>query len=111
MPAGTLVPTPLLERAASRFRLLGEPARLQLLNLLSSHDELPVQGLAEAADLSHANASKHLRLMEVAGIVARRKSGLHAYYRIADPTLSGICLLVCGQLQREAAGLPNPSHQ
>ena len=103
MPAGTLVPTALLERAAFRFRLLGEPARLQLLNLLSTHDELAVQDLAEATHLSHANTSKHLRLMESAGLVARRKDGLHAFYRIADPTLSGICLLVCGQLQREAA--------
>ena len=36
-------------------------------------------------------------------VQARRKDGLHAYYQIADPSLSGICLLVCAQIERASA--------
>lgn len=97
-----LVPRPLLALAAERFRLLGEPVRLEVLNVLHARGEQHVQALVEATGQSHANVSKHLRLMAETGLVERRREGPYAYYRIADPTLSGICLLVCGQLQREA---------
>ncbi|MDX1530602.1 MAG: metalloregulator ArsR/SmtB family transcription factor [Rhodothermales bacterium] len=103
METPTLLPPSWLERAAERFRLLGEPVRLGLLNLLHTRGEMNVQELVEATGQSHANVSKHLRLMLDAGLVGRRQEGLYAYYRIADPSLSGICLLVCAQLQREAA--------
>lgn len=94
-----LVPRDLLEEAARRFQLLGEPVRLEILNLLQAYDEMNVQEIVEATGQSHANVSKHLRLMASAGLVSRRKEGLYAFYRISDPSLSGICLLVCGQLR------------
>ena len=101
----TLVPREMLEEAARRFQLLGEPVRLEILNLLQVNNEMNVQQIVEASGQSHANVSKHLRLMASAGLVARRKDGLYAFYRIADPSLSGLCLLVCGQLER---GAPPP---
>lgn len=97
----SLLPREMLEAAARRFQLLGEPVRLEILNLLQINDEMNVQDLVERTGQSHANVSKHLRLMASAGFVARRKEGLYAYYRIADPSLSGMCLLVCSQLQRD----------
>ena len=99
MPVVDLVPPSLLTQAAERFRLLGDPVRLHLLNLLHVEREMTVQALAEATEQSHANTSKHLRLMAEAGLVGRRQEGLFAYYHIADPSLSGLCLLVCGQLR------------
>lgn len=103
MEPRTLVPASWLDRAAERFRLLGEPVRLGLLNRLHTRGEMNVQELVEATGQSHANVSKHLRLMLDAGLVARRQEGLYAYYRIADASLAGICLLVCAQLQQEAS--------
>ncbi len=97
-----LVPRELLEQAARRFRLLGEPARLELLNLLHTHGEMNVQDLVAATGQSQANVSKHLRLMTEEQMVSRRQEGLYSYYRIADPSLSGICLLVCGQVRAGA---------
>ena len=99
MAVSELVPLVLLEQVADRFRLLGDPVRLQLLNLLHLHGEMTVQALAEASEQSHANTSKHLRLMAEAGMVARRQEGLYAFYEVADPSLSGVCLLMCGQVQ------------
>jgi ArsR family transcriptional regulator, arsenate/arsenite/antimonite-responsive transcriptional repressor len=94
----TLVSDAQLAQAARRFRLLGEPTRLELLNLLHARGEMNVQDLVEASGQSQANVSKHLRLLLDEGLVGRRRDGPFSYYRIADPTLAALCMLVCGQL-------------
>ena len=101
MADASMVPISLINEAAHRFRLLGEPVRLQILNLLHAQGECNVQTLVEATEQSQANVSKHLRLLLDEGLVARRKDGLYAYYSIDDPTLAALCLLVCGQIERE----------
>lgn len=100
-----IIPADHLEEVASRFRLLSDPVRLELLNQLLVYGERNVQALVAATGHQQANVSKHLRLLLEAGMVARRQEGLYAYYQIADPSLSGLCLLVCGQVQarRQAA--------
>jgi ArsR family transcriptional regulator, arsenate/arsenite/antimonite-responsive transcriptional repressor len=101
--SATLIPRDQLEQVARRFRLLGEPARLELLNLLHTHGELHVQALVEASGLSQANVSKHLRLLMDEGLVTRRQEGLYSFYRIDDPMLAALCLLVCGRLAEAGA--------
>lgn len=103
MPQGAMIPPSLLEDTARRFRLLGEPVRLALLNVLHNEGELAVQDLCARTDQSQANVSKHLRLLLDEGLVRRRQDGVFAYYTIADPTIAALCLLVCGQLQRADA--------
>lgn len=100
-----MIPTKLIERAARRFKLLGEPTRLLLLNALQEHGELSVQELVDQTEQQQANVSKHLGMMAREGLVKRRKDGLYSYYSIADPTLSALCMLVCGQLKQEASAL------
>lgn len=97
---GSLVPEGLLEEAARRFKLLSEPVRLQILNQLHAAGELNVQEIAAATGQSQANVSKHLGMLGRERLVVRRKEGLFAYYRIADPMLSDICSAVCRQLRR-----------
>jgi|SRR5689334_17335618 DNA-binding transcriptional ArsR family regulator len=97
------VPTTLLEQAAERFRLLSDPTRLRLLNELDLENELPVGELAERAGVGVSNTSKHLHQLEREGIVAKRREGTTIYYRIADPTLSELCDLVCAGLRRRFA--------
>lgn len=96
----TLVPRDLLEHTAHRFRLLGEPTRLQILNCLHAMGEQNVQSLVSATGQSQANVSKHLRLLLNEGLIGRRQEGPFAYYRITDPTLAALCMLVCGRLQQ-----------
>ena len=96
-----LIPRKLLDRVAHRFKLLGEPVRLEILNLLQTHGEMNVQELVEATGQGQGNVSKHLGLMAREGFVRRRREGVYAYYSISDPSLSGLCLLVCGQLRTE----------
>ncbi|MGB3544804.1 ArsR/SmtB family transcription factor [Rubrivirga sp.] len=95
----SLVPTDLLEAAAARFRLLGDPTRLRLLRSLYGAEEMDVQSLADETGQSHANTSKHLRQLAQAGVVDGRRDGLHVYYRITDPTLQRLCDLVCDALE------------
>jgi ArsR family transcriptional regulator len=99
------VPDDFLEAAAARFRLLGDPVRLRLLNALLERGEATVQDLAEAAGQSHQNASKHLRLLADGGLVGARRDGVFSVYRVTDPSVPGLCLLVCGGI-REAQGAP-----
>lgn len=96
---GTLIPDVLLDQAARRFKMLGESARLHILNSLHVAGELNVKQIAEATGQSQANVSKHLGLLSREGLVDRRKEGLFAFYTIADPMLSLICAAVCRQLR------------
>lgn len=96
------MPPDLMKQVARRFKVLSEPVRLQLLNHLFVRGELTVQELVEASGHQQANVSKHLLLMAREGLLSRRQEGLYVYYDIADPTLSSLCLLVCGRIQQEA---------
>lgn len=95
----------LLSQVAYRFKLLGEPVRLEIINLLHTNGEMNVQELIEATGQQQANISKHLKLLATEEMVKRRQDGLYAYYSISDPSLSGLCLLVCGQLQNKVFNL------
>jgi ArsR family transcriptional regulator len=99
------VPTNLVDQAAERFRLLSDPTRLRLLNELDAAGELPVGELAGRAGVGLSNTSKHLHQLEREGIVARRRQGTTILYRIADPTLSELCELVCSGLRQRFAAL------
>ena len=97
----TLKLTPeLLEIIAARFKALGEPARLQILNALRA-GELTVTELVEETGLGQANVSKHLQLLHGMGFVTRRKDGLYVYYGLADRDVFRLCDIMCGRLESE----------
>ncbi len=88
---------------AERFKALGEPSRLEILSALR-RGERTVTQILEATQLGQANVSKHLQVLYAAGFVQRRKEGLSIYYRLADGDVLQLCELMCGRLEREAAG-------
>lgn len=94
------LPDSLVDVIARRFRVLGEPMRIKLLDCLRD-GEANVQELTEATGASQQNVSKHLGLLLDAGIVGRRKEGTLSLYRITDETVFDICESVCGSLQRQ----------
>lgn len=87
------------EQVAERFRVLGEPMRLRLLHCLMD-SEKSVSELVQLSGATQANVSRHLQTLKQAGILHRRKEGLHVYYSIGDPTVFELCDHVCGSLQR-----------
>lgn len=103
-----------LELIAERFRVLGDPLRLRLLQALGD-GERTVAELTLRAETSQANTSKHLGILLRSGLVARRKEGLFVYYRAADPDVFRLCDLVCGSLKdkltRELSQLRAPGRR
>jgi rhodanese-related sulfurtransferase len=71
------------EQFARIGKALASSRRLELLDLLGQ-GERPVEALAEAAGLSIANASQHLRVLLGARLVETRRAGQRIYYRLAD---------------------------
>jgi DNA-binding transcriptional ArsR family regulator len=98
------LPEPLIELIAQRFRVLGEPMRIKLLDRLRDGDAT-VGELQEALGASQQNVSKHLGVLLQAGMVARAKRGTSAVYSIADEAVFELCEQVCGGLRRQLSDL------
>ncbi len=104
MPLPHPLPEELAELIARRFRALGDPMRVRILDLLRDQ-ELSVTALAEQLGAGQQNVSKHLAVLVESGMLARRKEGTHAYYRIADEGVFALCEQICGSLQSQLATL------
>lgn len=94
------LPAPLVELIAERFRVLGEPMRIQLLDALRE-GPATVQELQEATGASQQNVSKHLGVLLRGGLVSRSKEGNFSRYAIADQGVFELCEQVCGGLRRQ----------
>ena len=97
-------PDDLVELIAARFRALSEPSRIKLLDRLRE-GEATVLELSELIGTTQQNVSKHLGVLQRAGIVARRKQGNFAYYRIVDEGVFSLCEAVCGSLREQVESL------
>lgn len=94
------LPDDLAELIATRFRILGEPMRIKLLDRLREGG-MPVGRLATELGTTQQNASKHLGILHQAGIVSREKQGNSSVYAIADPTVFALCEQVCGGMRQQ----------
>ena len=95
------IPDQVLLLMAEKFRMLSEPTRLMILRTLMTARELNVTQIVEQTGSTQANISKHLKQLAEAGLVARRKEGLNALYRLADPIVKKICHLACETILKE----------
>ena len=104
MPLPHPLPESVVELIARRFRVIGEPMRIRILDRLRD-GEASVHELTVALGTSQQNVSKHLAVLHEAGIVSRHKSGTQTLYAIADDSVLGLCEQVCGGLQRQFSEL------
>jgi DNA-binding transcriptional ArsR family regulator len=88
-----------LDSVATRFRILGVPLRLEILNELAN-GERTVSALVEATGSTQPNVSKHLTTLLAHRLVKREKRGNSAYYSVADPAVFQLCEIVCGHIER-----------
>ena len=95
--AGNVLNDKTLELIAERFRLLGDPVRLRLLQTLEA-GEMSVADLVVATGAAQASVSKHLQLLLRGGLVHRRRQGMFVFYSVADDRVFELCDVVCGSL-------------
>ncbi len=103
-PGPQPLPDPLVDLIAQRFRCLGEPLRIKLLDRLRE-GEATVGELQQATGGSQQNVSKHLGVLLNAGMVSRAQIGNRASYAITDETVFELCELVCAGMRRQLAEL------
>jgi rhodanese-related sulfurtransferase/DNA-binding transcriptional ArsR family regulator len=84
-------------------KALGSPKRLELLDLLAQ-SERSVDALAATAGLSVTLTSAHLQTLRQAGLLAVRRQGTKAYYRLAG---SDVAALYAALRDVAAAHLPD----
>lgn len=82
-----------LAKVAGKFRLLGEPMRLKILQAVCAKP-LTVGEIVAATGATQSNISKHLALLTMAGIITRQKGGQFVYYAMSNPLTMKLCELV-----------------
>ena len=78
------------ERMATVAKALGDPIRLQLVDVLRRHaGKVCVCELVPLFDLSQPTVSHHLKVLREAGIVGSERRGLWAYYYVHPEAVGG----------------------
>ena len=76
-------------RLAGYARALGDPIRLQLVDVLAAHPgELCACELLPLFEIAQSTLSHHLKTLVDAGIVESRRQGLFAYYLVRPQVLA-----------------------
>ena len=75
-------------RMAAVAKALGDPVRVQLVDVLRKHaGKVCVCELVPLFDLSQPTGSHHLKVLRRAGIVGSERQGLWAYYFVIPDAL------------------------
>ncbi len=78
-------------RMAEVAKALGDPVRVQLVDVLKKHaGKVCVCELVPLFDLSQPTVSHHLKVLREAGIVGCERQGLWAYYYVIPGALEGL---------------------
>jgi ArsR family transcriptional regulator, arsenate/arsenite/antimonite-responsive transcriptional repressor len=76
------------ERMARIAKAIGDPIRLQLIDVLRKHaGKVCVCELVPLFDLSQPTVSHHLKVLRDAGLVDSERRGLWAYYYVVPDAL------------------------
>lgn len=85
------------EDLAEKFRAIGHPARVAILNLLCTCgcSKLAVKDIYDKLNLDQPGTSRHLSIMRMAGILERSKEGGNTYYCLCGHNTHVQCLKKC----------------
>lgn len=78
---------------AKYFKVLSDPTRVTILELLEKRAELSVGQLVDALGQSQSKVSNHLACLRWCGFVATRREHRAVFYRVADGRVSAILTL------------------
>jgi DNA-binding transcriptional ArsR family regulator len=77
-----------LAMAAPLFAALGDPVRLAMLARLCEHGPLPTVSLKHGADVTRQAITKHLQVLEEAGLVSSDRVGRDRQWRLRAQRLA-----------------------
>src|SRR4051794_7290860 len=84
------------DRLAATAKALGDPIRLQLVDVLRQHaGEVCVCELVPLFDLSQPTVSHHLKVLRDAGLVGSERRGIWAYYYVVPGALDEFSAWTC----------------
>jgi DNA-binding transcriptional ArsR family regulator len=83
--------------------LIGEPARAEMLSVLTGGQALTATELAGAADVTKQTASAHLAKLLDAKLIAVESQGRHRYFRLADDDVAQLLERLMGVAFRSGA--------
>ncbi|HAJ69945.1 MAG: metalloregulator ArsR/SmtB family transcription factor [Alkalibacterium sp.] len=82
-PEQTEIEKEVLSRVAQTFKILGDPTRIRILNLLSK-EELSVNEIVDRLGLKQSNVSHQLKALRNVQLVKYRREGTTVYYSYDD---------------------------
>ena len=92
------------ENQAVFLKALGQPTRLQILDLLKNGERCVCE-IFPAIDQEQANVSKHLTILKQSGILESRKEGLRVIYWIKNKEvldlIKGVSLMLKNQAREQ----------
>ena len=88
--------------AVAFFKCLSDETRLNIVMLVTAHQELCVCDLTEKLQLSQPKISRHLALLRASGLLQDRRQGQWVYYSIAAQ-LPAWCYEILTVLNTQAA--------
>jgi ArsR family transcriptional regulator len=88
---------------AEVLKAIAQETRLQILELLRGGERCVCE-IFPAIAQEQSNVSRHLNLMQKAGLLSRRKEGLKIFYAVKHPQVLEIVDLAAGILKQEIAG-------
>jgi ArsR family transcriptional regulator, arsenate/arsenite/antimonite-responsive transcriptional repressor len=78
------------------FKAMGDPVRLRLLSLISSHEggEACVCDLSGVFDLTGPTISHHLKVLRKAGLISGQRRGTWIYYQVHPEVLAKLAAVL-----------------
>ena len=93
----------LMARAASFFKVVGDETRMKILCSLS-RDELCVNDIAAAVDMTKSAVSHQLRLLKDEGLIKSRRDGKNIFYSLDDQHVVDIIDLAFIHIEHKSHG-------
>src|ERR687883_1518534 len=84
------------DELATRFKALGDPTRVAIVNRLAAAPEVCVCDLTDAFELSQPTISHHLRILREAGLVEASRRGTWVYYRLVPDAVAELARALGG---------------
>ena len=76
-----------MDNVNTRFEVLGDPTRMQILGILSRGNKLRTKDILEHLKISQPTLSHHMQLLTSSKIVSAEKVGRECFYMINEKSI------------------------